>query len=76
VKRIATLADARGVMWAPHISTGTALYIAASMHLAASTPNLLISEGGRALLGPSETTCWKNLSTGSPDGSAYPKGPV
>jgi L-alanine-DL-glutamate epimerase-like enolase superfamily enzyme len=52
VKRIATLADAHGVMWAPHISTGTALYIAASMHLAASTPNLLISEGGRALLGP------------------------
>lgn len=52
VRRIATLADAHGVMWAPHISTGTALYIAASMHLAASTPNLLISEGGRALDGP------------------------
>lgn len=52
VKRIATLADARGVMWSPHISTGTALYVAASMHLAAATPNLLISEGGRALQGP------------------------
>jgi L-alanine-DL-glutamate epimerase-like enolase superfamily enzyme len=52
VKRIATLAEAYGVMWAPHISTGTALYIAASMHVAASTSNLLISEGGAALRGP------------------------
>ncbi len=51
VKRIATLADAHGVMWAPHISTGTALYVAASMHVAASTPNLVIAEGGRALQG-------------------------
>jgi D-galactarolactone cycloisomerase len=52
IRRITTLADAHGVMWAPHISTGTALYIAASMHIAAATPNLLISEGGRSLAGP------------------------
>ncbi len=51
-RRIAALADAHGVTWSPHISTGTALYVAASMHLAAATPNLLISEGGRALAGP------------------------
>jgi D-galactarolactone cycloisomerase len=52
VRRIATLADAHGVMWAPHVSTGTALYVAASMHLAAATPNLIVSEGGRSLAGP------------------------
>jgi D-arabinonate dehydratase/D-galactarolactone cycloisomerase len=51
-RRIAALADVHGAMWSPHISTGTALYVAASMHLAAATPNLLISEGGGALAGP------------------------
>jgi D-arabinonate dehydratase/D-galactarolactone cycloisomerase len=73
VKRIATLADAHGVMWAPHISTGTALYVAASMHLAAATPNLIISEGGRALAGPlgnellEEPIDWKPGWIGVPD---------
>jgi D-galactarolactone cycloisomerase len=52
MRRIAALADAHGVPWSPHVSTGTALYVAASMHLAAATPNLLISEGGGALAGP------------------------
>jgi D-arabinonate dehydratase/D-galactarolactone cycloisomerase len=51
-RRIAALADTFGVNWSPHISTGTALYVAASLHLAAATSNLLISEGGRALAGP------------------------
>lgn len=52
VRRIAAMADAHGVMWTPHISTGTALYVAASAHLAAATPNLIIMEGGRSLDGP------------------------
>ncbi len=51
-RRIAVMADAHGVLWAPHISTGTALYIAASAHLAVATPNCVIMEGGRALGGP------------------------
>jgi D-arabinonate dehydratase/D-galactarolactone cycloisomerase len=51
-RRIAALADTFGVTWSPHVSTGTALYVAASLHLAAATSNLLISEGGRALAGP------------------------
>jgi D-galactarolactone cycloisomerase len=50
-RRIAAMADAHGVMWSPHVSTGTALYVAASAHLAVATPNALVMEGGSALAG-------------------------
>ena len=52
IRRIAAMAEAHGVMWSPHVSTGTALYVAASTHAAVSTSNLLIMEGGRLLNGP------------------------
>jgi len=52
VRRVAAMAEAHGVLWSPHISTGTALYVAASMHLAAATSNFVISEGGGLLGGP------------------------
>ncbi|MBI1354213.1 MAG: mandelate racemase/muconate lactonizing enzyme family protein [Acidobacteria bacterium] len=48
-RRIAILADVYGVLWSPHVSTGTALYLAASTHLAAHTPNAVIIEGGQLL---------------------------
>jgi L-alanine-DL-glutamate epimerase-like enolase superfamily enzyme len=48
-RRIAALADAYGVLWTPHVSTGTALYVAASAHLVAATSNGLIMEGGQKL---------------------------
>lgn len=51
-RRIAILADAHGVLWSPHVSTGTALYMSASLHMAAATPNFVIMEGGSAHLGP------------------------
>ncbi len=72
-RRIAAMADAHGVLWAPHISTGTALYVAASAHLALSTPNLIIMEGGRALAGPlgnvllQDPIAWKPGSITPPD---------
>jgi len=47
-RRIALMADAHGVLWSPHVSTGTALYMSASIHLAAATPNFVIMEGGSA----------------------------
>lgn len=50
-RRIAALADAYGVLWSPHVSTGTALYVSASAHLAAATPNALIMEGGHKIAG-------------------------
>ena len=73
VRRIAAMADAHGVLWAPHISTGTALYVAASAHVALSTPNLIIMEGGRSLEGPlgnrllREPIQWKPGSITPPD---------
>ena len=51
-QRIAALADAFNVSWSPHVSTGTVLYFAASLHLALATPNAIIMEGGRKLEGP------------------------
>jgi D-galactarolactone cycloisomerase len=48
-RRIAILADAYGVLWSPHVSSGTALYLAASVHLGVHTPNAVIIEGGTLL---------------------------
>jgi D-arabinonate dehydratase/D-galactarolactone cycloisomerase len=52
MRRIAILADAHGILWAPHVSTGTAPYVSASIHLACATPNFLIMEGGNIFAGP------------------------
>ncbi len=43
-RRIAWIADVFGALWAPHVSTGTAPYLAASMHLAVATPNCAMME--------------------------------
>ena len=51
-RKIAILADVHGVLWSPHVSTGTALYLAASTHLAVHTANAVIIEGGSLLERP------------------------
>lgn len=51
-RKIAILADAHSVLWSPHVSTGTAAYMSASIHLAVATPNCVIMEGGNKYLGP------------------------
>jgi L-alanine-DL-glutamate epimerase-like enolase superfamily enzyme len=43
-RRIVWLADLFGAVWAPHVSTGTAPYMAASVHLAVATPNAVMME--------------------------------
>lgn len=43
-KRISDLADTYGVPFAPHISIGTAIYMAASLQWAAAGPNLMTCE--------------------------------
>ncbi|MBI2219751.1 MAG: hypothetical protein HYU53_00930 [Acidobacteria bacterium] len=43
-RRIAWLADIFGVIWTPHVSTGTAPYMAASIHMAVSSPNAVMME--------------------------------
>ncbi len=73
IRRIATMADAHGVLWSPHISTGTALYVSASTHIAIATPNCVIMEGGRLLNGPlgnillEDPIEWKPGSVTAPD---------
>lgn len=42
--RIAQIADAFGVAFQPHVSLGSALHFAASLHLAAAVPNLFRME--------------------------------
>jgi D-galactarolactone cycloisomerase len=51
-QRIAALVDAYGGLWTPHVSTGTILYFAASLHLAVATSNCLVMEGGNKLERP------------------------
>ena len=43
-RRIAQLADVFGAGFAPHVSIGSAIHIAASAHLAVATPNFVIME--------------------------------
>ena len=43
-RRISTLADTYGVPFAPHVSTGTAIYVAASLQWAAAGANLMTCE--------------------------------
>jgi L-alanine-DL-glutamate epimerase-like enolase superfamily enzyme len=43
-RRIAWLADVYGALWSPHVSTGSAPYLAASLHLAVSSPNAAMME--------------------------------
>jgi D-galactarolactone cycloisomerase len=43
-RRIAWLADVFGALWAPHVSTGSAPYMAASIHMAVSSPNCAMME--------------------------------
>jgi L-alanine-DL-glutamate epimerase-like enolase superfamily enzyme len=44
MRRITWVADVYGALWAPHVSTGSAPYMAASMHLAVSSPNCPMME--------------------------------
>jgi L-alanine-DL-glutamate epimerase-like enolase superfamily enzyme len=43
-RKIAHLADCYNTPWAAHVSMGTPVHIAASLHLGAATPNFLICE--------------------------------
>ncbi|MFW5836294.1 MAG: mandelate racemase/muconate lactonizing enzyme family protein [bacterium] len=51
-RRIAMIADLHGILWSPHVSTGTPVYMSASLHLAVATPNASVMEGGGAHLKP------------------------
>lgn len=50
-KRIAIMADAYNILFAPHSSMGSAPYRASAIHLCAATPNAVILEGGESYKG-------------------------
>jgi D-galactarolactone cycloisomerase len=74
-KRIATLADAHGVLWSPHVSTGTAPYVAASLHLAVATANFVIIEGGNKGDGPFGNVLLKEPLEFKPGSARVPERP-
>ena len=74
-QRIAALADAFNVPWSPHVSTGTVLYFAASLHLALATPNCVIMEGGRKLEGPLGNALVRTPLRVEKGGAVAPEGP-
>lgn len=50
-KRIAMIADLYGILFSPHVSSGTGAYVSASLHLSVATPNAVIMEGGTSTAG-------------------------
>ncbi len=73
-RRIAVLADLHGVLFSPHISTGTALYWAASVHLAAHLPNAVIMEGGTLLERPFGNGILREPLKARPGAATVPEG--
>ncbi len=74
-RRIGVLADLHGVLFSPHISTGTALYWAASVHLAAHLPNTVIMEGGTLLERPFGNALLREPLEWRPGEAIVPEGP-
>lgn len=77
MRRIAWIADVYGALWAPHVSTGTAPYMAASMHLAVSSPNCPMMEiyDGNKQDGPFGNRLLKEPLDIKPGSAAPPDGP-
>jgi L-alanine-DL-glutamate epimerase-like enolase superfamily enzyme len=63
------------MLWSPHVSMGSAIYIAASLHLAVATPNSVIMEGGNAHLGPFGNALLKQPLDLRPGCAFVPDGP-
>lgn len=74
-RRIAMIADLYGMLWSPHVSMGSAVYISASLHLAVATPNAVIMEGGNAHLGPFGNPLLKRPLDLRPGCAFVPDGP-
>lgn len=75
MRRIAILADVHELLWAPHVSTGTAPYVSASIHLACATPNFVIMEGGDIFAGPLGNVLLKEPFQWTPGFAVVPEGP-
>jgi len=75
MKRIAVLADTHEILWSPHVSTGTAPYVSASIHLACATPNCVIMEGGNSFAGPFGNVLLKQPFDWAPGFAIVPERP-
>jgi D-galactarolactone cycloisomerase len=75
MRRIAVLADAHELLWAPHVSTGTAPYVSASIQLACATPNFVIMEGGDIFAGPLGNVLLKEPFEWTPGFAVLPERP-
>ena len=75
MRRIAALADVNGVLWSPHVSTGPAPYVSASIHLAVATPNFVIMEGGNIFAGPFGNALLKEPFEWTPGFAKVPERP-
>jgi L-alanine-DL-glutamate epimerase-like enolase superfamily enzyme len=74
-RRIAMMADAYGLLWSPHVSTGAGPYRAASIHLAAATPNCVTIEGGSSHEGPLGNRLLRQPLDYKPGSVGVPEGP-
>lgn len=74
-RRMAVLADAWGMLWSPHVSMGSAPYIAASLHLAAATPNCLALENNNSIRGPLGNVLLQQPIEYGPGYARLPEGP-
>lgn len=77
MRRISWVADVYGALWAPHVSTGSAPYMAASVHLAVSSPNCAMMEiyDGNKQAGPFGNRLLKEPLDIKPGSAAVPERP-
>lgn len=77
MRRISWIADVYGALWAPHVSTGSAPYMAASIHLAVSSPNCPMMEiyDGNKQDGPFGNRLLKQPLDIKPGSAAVPERP-
>ena len=74
-KRIAVMADAYNILFAPHSSMGSAPYRASAIHLCAATPNAVILEGGESYKRAFGNTILKVPLPYKPGSVDVPEGP-
>lgn len=73
--KIATLADTHGVLWSPHVSMVSPISMAASLHLAAATPNFVIMENADQSRAPLGNVLLKEPLQYFPGYALVPEGP-
>lgn len=74
-RKMAMIADLFGIMWTPHVSTGSVAYMASSIHLGVATPNCLIMENQNQSSSPLGNTLVKEPIEYRPGFARVPERP-